>query len=204
MIRIALDFDNTIVDYKPIFKKLGKDLFGSEFNSKNEIKNAVIENGSEADWTLLQGKIYGELMNEFAVPYPNVCERLAYLAAYFDFEIVSHRSRFPFLGVNIDLHRSACDWIRQNLPLRDVGITRATFCERKIDKILLMSQFDGAVDDLPEILESLPQHGKNSLFIKILFDPESNGSCEMNPSVGSWNEVSDYLLKFVRGIDAGA
>ena len=63
-IKIGIDFDNTIVNYDTLFHQEGLKqniLNGNSYhNSKNRLKKILISKNKEAEWTAIQGKVYGK------------------------------------------------------------------------------------------------------------------------------------------------
>jgi hypothetical protein len=90
--------------------------------------------------------------------------------------IISHKTRYPFIGEKYDLHEAAKDWIKKNL-IKDefptFSLNDCFFEPTKDDKVKKIQEMkcDFYIDDLPDILQ-------NQFFPsgchKILFDPENN------------------------------
>ncbi len=198
MFTIGLDFDNTIVCYDNVFQKvaIADNLVPIEFaTSKNAIRDYLRRIDQEDRWTELQGYIYGKCMTE-ANPFPGALDFFKY-AKLLDIRIfiISHRTRYPFLGPKYDLHEAAMDWISQ-LRLDDsqdlILSSDSIFFElTKSEKIRRITDLGCThfVDDLPEILDMLP-----SEVDRILFSPEgqSKGAnkCRM---IRSWFELPSFL-----------
>ena len=67
MIKLGIDFDNTLITYDFLFKKaaLEKNLIPSNFlESKSLIRNYLRDKGQEKLFTILQGEVYGSRIFE--------------------------------------------------------------------------------------------------------------------------------------------
>jgi hypothetical protein len=175
--QVGLDFDNTIVCYDQVFRKVAVELglVPEEIGtSKTAIRDHLRTAGREDRWTELQGTIYGLRMME-ASPFPGVLEFLAACrAAAQRVAIVSHRTRFPYLGPRHDLHAAARDWLMRHGFHDPAGIglpvERVFFEETKESKLTRITELGCThfIDDLPELLAHplFPAHVR-----RILFDP---------------------------------
>ncbi len=107
---IGVDFDNTIVCYDGLFHKLAVEQGLVPANlppAKNAVRDYLRQTGQEDRWTELQGYAYGPGMKQ-AQLFPGVLEffdrcRQAGVEVF----IISHRTRYPFLGERHDLHQAA-------------------------------------------------------------------------------------------------
>lgn len=200
MITIGVDFDNTIVCYDEIFHRaaLEKKLIPESLpKNKESVKKYLRNNGKENIWTELQGYVYGTRMLE-AAPYPAFIEflQLTKEKSYMIY-IVSHKTQYPYLGPQYDLHQAAREWIERN-KLFDAGyidpahvffeLTAATKLARI--KEINCQYF---IDDLTEILlhENFPANVN-----KFLFQPNSylNIKEDKYKMFKSWNHISQYFL----------
>ena len=192
---IGVDFDNTIVSYDKLVYRIAleKGLIPKDIApAKNVIRDFLRKCGKEKIWTELQGFIYGPCILE-AEPFPGVFYFFEYckkegIAAY----IISHKTRYPFLGPKYDLHDFANKWIeKQGFYDAKIGFSKENIFleltkEEKLKRIaeLKCTHF---IDDLPEFLDE-KDFPKN--VVKILFDPNSKYS-----SIGhfehavSWPEI---------------
>ncbi len=102
MVRIGVDFDNTIVTYDSVFHRYGAELGlipASAPRSKREVRDRIrrLPDGN-ARWTELQGLVYGLHMDE-AEPAAGV---LGFLhecrAKEIGLSIISHKTRYPAAG----------------------------------------------------------------------------------------------------------
>ena len=116
--RIGIDLDNTIIDYSYSFFKVAKEdnlISNRDPKNKKAIKSILISKYGENVWTKLQGKVYGEkIMN--AKKYKNFMNFIYYMSnKSIEIFIISHKTKYPFLGKKTNLHNSANFWIEKNL-----------------------------------------------------------------------------------------
>ena len=119
MLRIGIDFDNTIACYDqsfPVVAKLLGLLNSTGVDSKNEVKKNLLsrENG-DIEWQRLQGQVYGQHMLQ-AVIFPGFLEFLCLskLRGHQLF-IVSHKSEFGHFDEElIPLRGQALKWLEIN------------------------------------------------------------------------------------------
>lgn len=201
---IGIDFDNTIVCYDEIFHKvaLEKNLIPHEIpQNKEQVRNYLRKIGQENLWTELQGYVYGMRMRE-ASPYPGVKDFfIKALQRGLNVFIISHKTRYPYLGPQYDLHKAASEWL-QSQGFFDSGYIgldpSCVFFEisinKKIERIksIRCSHF---VDDLSEFLlnENFPQSVS-----KLLFSPHQkdfdNYKSEKNLFFKTWKDLNNHLL----------
>lgn len=198
---LGIDFDNTIVSYDGVFHRVALErgcIPSSVGVSKVAVRDWLRQTGKEEIWTEMQGHVYGARMRD-ADLYPGVRE---VLAAARDtglvVSIVSHKTRYPFLGEKHDLHAAARAWVEEFL--RDdagpfVEPDRIFFETTKEAKWARIGAADVShfVDDLPEIL--LSEHFPADVE-KILFDPDRHHG-DLGPGVTiihGWDELGQRLL----------
>ena len=195
---IGLDFDNTIVCYDGVFQKVAieTNIVPKQFAiSKNKIRDYLRKIDKENIWTELQGYIYGKCMMD-AKLFPGVVDFFELLNALnIAVYIISHRTRYPFLGPRYDLILAARDWlIKQKLNNSNklilspenifFELTKAEKIQRIID--LGCTHY---LDDLPEILEMLPPHVE-----KILFSPDKKPQIPDDwKLIQSWHELPSLI-----------
>jgi len=197
--RIAVDFDNTIVDHRETFHAAAvaaELLPPGTARTKQEVRDALRGAGREDDWTRLQGLVYGPAMQD-APPHDGVTDFFARCRrAGIDVAIISHRTLHPFLGEPHDLHAAARSWLLANgfhappISLSDADIHFELTVEAKIARIATW----GAtvhVDDLPEFLgrDDWPE-GVD----RVLFDPHRRERSAPFATVHSWAEAAATLL----------
>lgn len=195
---IGFDFDNTIIDYTASFIELAKkkNLVPTEVNKdKVSIRNYLRDKNIENEWTALQGEVYGKNIMSAEV-YKGLLDALEYLSSKnFKIKIISHKTKFPYIGEKINLRNAALKWIKKNilkdhsnikLDLLDIHFEDSI--EKKIRKIKELN-CDVYIDDLPEILNLLPNSIKKILFLPKINDGDFSKFYVMN----SWEEFSNIL-----------
>lgn len=191
---IGFDFDNTLVRYGDLFyfAALEAGFITNSFSrSKTAIRDFMNGSGMRDEWTALQGKVYGTMMDR-AQLFPGVSECLQELEERnIPCCIISHKTRFAKKGPPYDLHQAARDFLHQSgLPIPP---DRIFFCPERAEKIRLIRELKCTcfVDDLPEVFAEpdFPPGVK-----KILFG--TSVSCD--PSVIAcldWYQVGKELLE---------
>jgi hypothetical protein len=172
---VGFDFDNTIISYEKLFKKIAfkKKLVPKNIKSnKNSIKAYLIKEKKEKEWTILQGEVYGRYIMDAKI-YTGVKKIMESLSKNkIKFYIISHKTKFPYLGKKINLHTAAKKWINKNilknnnsinLTIKDIFFENSI--KKKVSRINKL-KCNIYVDDLSKILDLLPQR-----VIKILFMP---------------------------------
>lgn len=199
--RIGFDFDNTIVSYDALFYKVAceQNLLPPNHDiarNKLQIRDYLREIKQEETWTMMQGYVYGKRMAEAQI-FPHVLAVLKRLKEKgHELAIISHKTQFPYLGPQYDLHASARDWIENELCHADGSKLFANqhifFEVTKDEKLSRIAHFncDVFIDDLPEILlaKNFPQQTT-----RILFDPEQHHDArQINDDikvVTSWKDL---------------
>jgi len=189
--KIGIDLDNTIINYELAFKKVSvlKKLKIKNIN-KEKLKNKIIKNFSEGEWTTVQGEIYGKYIN-FATPYKGFKNFLRNNNKFFEFFIISHKSKFPILGKKINLHKKAKYWLKNNKIsycdnslINNKNIFFLNTKKNKIKKIKDL-KIDYFIDDLEEILNKMPRN-----IGKIKF-----GKSKKHLSFDNWIKISEFFKK---------
>lgn len=185
---IGLDFDNTIVCYDKAIAILAEEQFDLPDDlprAKLAIRDHLRGLGREADWTRFQGELYGPGMIH-AEPFENAIDVIRELAALeHQLVVISHRTRFPYLGERHDLHGYAEGWIRECVPPLFASVI---FNETKADKIENIRRTGCSifVDDLPEILSD-PTFPNSTR--RILFVPNGAESVWRGERITDWRDL---------------
>jgi hypothetical protein len=201
--RIGIDFDNTIACYDGVFHAAAveRGLIPVEIpTDKQSVRDFLRAQGRDADFTLLQGYVYGARM-ELVGLYPGFVETLRELVvADHTVYLVSHKTKLPIAGPPYDMHDAA----RKFLELRElVGgaggfLPEHVFFESTKEDKVARAQALGCevfIDDLPEILQMA---GIRDNMRTILFDPEGhfakrNGETAKFERYSSWFEIGAAL-----------
>ena len=199
---IGVDFDNTIVRYDDVFGRVALDLDlvpPHAATSKTSVRDHLRSIGQEDRWTELQGIIYGPRMSD-AEMFPGVAEFFARCrAADTPVAIVSHRTRFPYLGEQHDLHAAARNFLARHGFHDEAGIGLPVDCvffeETKDGKLARIAALGCTtfIDDLPELLAD-PRFPSGVR--RILFDPSQLHEPPLDVEVAaSWADVERLLAK---------
>ncbi len=198
---VGIDFDNTIVRYDRLFHQacVDKRLIPATVPAnKSDVRDHLRRNGQEDLWTEMQGEVYGSRMAE-ADAFPGVldffraCTRLGVRLA-----IVSHKTRYPYVGPRYDIHAAAYGWLEMQglFDEADIGLRRdAVFFElSKGEKLARIGSIgcDTFIDDLPEILSdaSFPA-GVDP----ILFDPADAAPPDLPyRRITSWPQLTEQFF----------
>ena len=195
MIKLGLDFDNTLITYDEIFFKIAleRKLIDKDLaHQKNVIRDFLRMENMEDQFTLLQAEVYGNRILE-AEPAKNLIENLLILkkSKKIEFFIISHKTKKPIKGPAYDMHKAAKSWLYKNKFFDPEGLNfkeeNIFFEETKLSKIERIQSISCThyIDDLPEILDFLEED-----CIKILYNP-FNYKIENNEwiNLSSWTNL---------------
>lgn len=196
---IGIDFDNTIVCYDDIFHRIAieKGLISLETpETKEGVRNYLRAVGKEDAWTELQGYVYGARMKDVS-PFPGAIEFfIAAAEKGVAIYIISHKTRYPYMGPAYDLHKAAYEWLEFQGFFERVGLPRERvfFEETKEGKLGRIANINCShfIDDLPEfLLEGEFPKGTE----KLLFAPNlAPGSpADGLKTFRSWSEIGNYF-----------
>ena len=203
ILRIGLDFDNTIANYDQAFPEVAR-ILGYETNNlnatlnKRDLKLKLLKQpDGDTAWQKVQGLVYGKFI-DLASLYPGVYEFvLRAFASGHEIFIVSHKTELGhFDESRTPLRQAATTWlINQKLvgdsdsKIKLQNIYYAETRDEKINKIVEL-QLDVFIDDLDEVLSdrSFPKRTR-----KILFGSGATTSQEIL-AMQSWREVGDELF----------
>jgi hypothetical protein len=198
--RIGVDFDNTLVCYDGVFHRaaLERALIPADLPSgKNDVRDFLNGSGRGAEFTELQGYVYGARM-DLAALYPGVVD---FLDAASDrghaLFVVSHKTRRPLRGAPYDLHASARAFLQSQCgvyPTPESVFFEETK-ELKVARVAALD-LDVFIDDLPEILV-MP--GFPARTAPILFDPDGRWTAGVAgvrdiARYASWSALAEALL----------
>ena len=196
--RLALDFDNTLISYDQLFfdLALSKGFVPADLApQKNAVRDHLRQQDREEEWTRLQGEVYGKHILQ-AEPYPGMLATLKALGSQsLCMFIVSHKTRRPYIGEPWDLHSAAESWLTAQGFYATNGLgwskNQVYFELTKESKVARMVALGctHCVDDLPEILDMLPDHVE-----KILFTPGANAAGRSGwKKMSTWNQLPRLL-----------
>ena len=198
MIKLGIDFDNTLITYDLLFKKaaLEKNLIPINFpESKSLIRNYLREKGQEKLFTILQGEVYGSRIFE-ATQSEGMYDSLTKAKNNgIELFIISHKTKTPYEGPKYNLHNAASNWLEKNLFFEKSGINiprkNVYFEVTKTNKIKRIESLGCThfIDDLPEILDMI-----NPKIKKILYNPKLNYFKNNNYiNMKNWSELSKII-----------
>lgn len=203
MLKIGIDFDNTIACYDQAFAEVACLMgFQSSYESSTKVKvKQSIQSSSDGDllWQKLQGQVYGKhmlLAKVFAGVHEFIC--LAKLRGHEVF-VVSHKTEFGHYDEEqVSLRRQAMLWLEKNnffctnqLYLSKEDIYFESTREDKIQRVqeLACTHF---IDDLPEVFTEPKFPG---CIEKILFSPSDSFSGNASIKVASsWRNITTQVL----------
>lgn len=202
---VGLDFDNTIVLYDELFRRLAVERYGMP-DAVPPSKVAVrawfwSQPEGNTPWTELQGVVYGTRIQDAELA-PGVEEFLtACVARGVHLAIVSHKTQYPALGPRVDLRAAARDFLAAKglLDSQRTGLTleQVSFCPTRDAKVAEIARrgCDAFVDDLPEVFShpAFPAATR-----KVLYD--RTGAAATPPpqgikACGSWKAIRRLLLE---------
>ena len=198
MIKLGLDFDNTLITYDSLFKRAAyeKKLISNDFpENKNLIRNYLRERNQENTFTILQGEIYGKRIYEASQSKGMFSALKDAKNVGIKLFIISHKTKTPYLGKKYDLHKAAMAWLEKNLFFEEKGINlprENVFFEITKEKKIERIERIGCthyIDDLPEILEMI-----NPKIDRILYNPATHfNSNQEFKCLKEWSNLINLL-----------
>ncbi len=175
---LGLDFDNTLIRYDELFYRMAREkglIPDTLAVEKNAVRDHLRRIGREDEWTRMQGEAYGPRIHE-AVPCAGMLEALSALRQRgVEMRLVSHKTRTPYLGPPHDLHQAAWGWLKifgffdqSVLGWSEHQVFFELTKEDKIRRIVSLG-CTHYIDDLPEILDMLPE-----TLVKVLYTPRGD------------------------------
>ncbi len=198
MMKLGLDFDNTLIDYDEVFYEIAfkKNLIPKNIGkTKVEVRKYLKDKGREKLFTLLQGEVYGSKISQ-AKQSKGMFETLKKLKQQkIELFIVSHKTLYPYAGPKVDLHQAALKWLTLNqffdanqLDFKRENVFFELTIESKIKRIESIG-ITHYVDDLTKILELITPKIK-----RIHYNPKGDLS-NINDilTLRSWEEIQQVL-----------
>jgi hypothetical protein len=163
VMRIGLDFDNTIIRYDGVFRQaaIERGLVSAEFcGTKQQVRNAIrLLPDGELEWQALQGYVYGKGI-QGATLFAGLGDFLRRARAHGDtILVVSHKTEYGHFDPDrVNLRRAAMQWMEgqgffteQGFSLVPNNIYFASTRSEKLDCIGDLA-CDVFIDDLEEVL----------------------------------------------------
>jgi hypothetical protein len=198
-IKLGLDFDNTIVCYDAAIAVLADEWFvlpPEVPRTKVGLRDYLRGLNREPEWTAFQGVMYGPGMRH-AQPFDGAVQTMLQLVtAGVELVIVSHRSRYPYVGERHDLHAAARHWVAERLQMTGLfsnSDSSVNFLETRDEKLARIADLGCNVflDDLPEVLGD---PGFPECATGILFDPSGGTAAPSGQLfISSWSDLSAIL-----------
>jgi hypothetical protein len=209
---IGIDFDNTIICYDEVFHKVAveKGLIPQETpKNKEYIRNYLRQMGQDTLWAELQGFIFGTRMRD-ATPFPGVIDFFrAARDAGVQLYIITHKTLYPYLGPEYDLHKTAKEWLEWQGFFDPAGIgmsPKSVYFELSIDEKLERihkMHCTHFIDDLPEFFHKADFPNGVS---RLLFHPPHEGSIRDHAPnykvCQSWHDIQAQLVTTVQSVTA--
>ena len=195
---IGFDFDNTLISYDQLFFAcaLESGLIPSSLAAdKSAIRDHLRRTDREEAWTRLQGEVYGVRIME-APAFAGMFEALSTLRDDgLAMCLVSHKTRAPYLGQDYDLRSAAHNWLEEHGFFDEEGLgwtpDQVFFESTKTEKVARIMSLGCShfVDDLPEILEMLPD-----TITRFLFAPNSEARAARGwLTLQEWAQLPELL-----------
>lgn len=228
---VGIDIDNTLIDYTGVFYQVGRDLdWLPELSdtSKAATKGFLHDAKEFERWTELQGIVYGRMLHKAAL-YSGALECVrGLLAAGVRVEIISHKTRYPYLGPKVDLHQAALSFLNDQQLIGDepnqVPFSQVHFLEEKQTKVARIAEAkcDVFIDDLLEIfaLDGFPSRTQALWFAPELFDAKTGRITHQSTHIVSqltdlasrgiqmqlkanWEEIQRWLQVYAENLGTG-
>ena len=207
--RIVIDIDNTIVDYRlAILKSITKNdksiFVNSVITNENsiiDIKNFIKDNYGDYFWQLIQSEIYSTFENISF--YDDATKVIKELALRHDIYLVSHKTKYGLgKSKNVNILKISTKrifkWIFEN-DLID-SIKSVIYCDSFDEKIRMIKFInpDVIIDDLEKIHVNLIKiNGKINKKLHILFRGTSSNEIKKIKDeiiyLNSWIQIFEYL-----------
>ena len=191
---IGIDFDNTIVNYDNVFAEAAAEknmLPENSLKTKERVKRMLLGQERVAEWTELQGYVYGTKMNDAEV-YPGVEDFISKCAGLgWETVLISHKTKHPVIGTQYDLHTAAEQWLKST-GLKLSNVFFETTRENKYARIA-STRCAVFVDDLPDFLldDGFPEEVN-----RILFDPNNqHEESDVLMRCNSWEMIQTLILE---------
>lgn len=176
MLRIGIDFDNTLTYCDPLFDRAAREwglLTGDAPSGKEALRDRLRAGGQEQTWVELQGYVYGVLLLEAPV-FPGAKEFVVFCRREgIPVHVVSHKTRTAVRGPRHDLHKSAWQWLERRGFFDTDGLLRENifFEMERWSKLRRIADLGCThfIDDLEEIFAEpeFPEGVKKWLFCPV-------------------------------------
>lgn len=194
---IGLDFDNTIVEYTPLFRSLAIEKgwleTTSPAQSKKDVRDCVrLLPDGEMKWRDLQAAIYGPRILE-ATPFEGVLDFIAArVREGHEIRVVSHKTEYAANDFDkaCSLREMALKWFESNeLFSEEYGLSREKvfFADTRQEKVAKIAEL-GCVLFVDDLIETFAEAGFPKDVKRILFADDGAGFD--GAVAGDWAEIS--------------
>ncbi|SMP79543.1 hypothetical protein SAMN06295888_13219 [Desulfonatronum zhilinae] len=194
---LGLDFDNTLIRYDELFYRMAREkglIPVTLAKEKNAVRDHLRRTGREDEWTRMQGEAYGPRIRE-AVACDGALAALSVLRQKgVRMRLISHKTRTPYLGPPHDLHQAAWGWLERHGFFAQNGLgwseDQVFFEQTKEEKIrrIVALGCTHYVDDLPEILDMLPD-----TLVKVYYAPRGGEQASGRQVLRTWADLPALL-----------
>ena len=193
MLKLGLDFDNTLISYDLIFYETARELnlIPKELKkSKTAVRSFLINQNKEHKFTELQGEVYGsKIIN--AKQTDGMFEALKYIQNKgYELAVVSHKTKNPIIGRNYNLHKSALNWLEKNKFFDKEGLSinknNVFFEPTKEEKVKRIESIGCThfIDDLHSILNLIKDD-----IVKIHYNPGEENHPSNHLDFSNWGQL---------------
>jgi hypothetical protein len=201
--RIGLDFDNTIIRYDNVFRKVAQQrgLLPADFmGSKQQVRDAIrLLPEGELKWQVLQGNVYGTGI-QGATPFAGVGDFLRRARSSGDtVVVVSHKTEFGHFDPDrVNLRQAAMQWMREQgfFTVQGFGLLPSNihFASSRSEKLNRIGELacDVFVDDLAEVLADPAFPGSVR---RILFSEHADRAGDLPYEIGhDWAAIEEMVF----------
>jgi hypothetical protein len=194
-IKLAIDLDNTIINYDNLFYKAARNKLSIQSNIKNKenIKKLIIKKYGEKKWTEIQSAVYSQKIFQAKI-FPGFINEIKKLSKYCEIFIISHKTLWPIYGKKINLHNKTKQFLKKkkisfckNSLIKEENVFFETTKNRKIKRIKRIKP-NYFIDDLESVLKSIPKS-----INKILFNNKKNNHFE---NLKTWHQLNKFINKY--------
>ena len=147
--KIAIDLDNTIIDYSQVWPNLFYKKYKIKNLNKKQIKNFCKKRPTwPQNWIELQGECYGSFIHRAIIykGFEEFCQSSSYTI-----DIVSHKTKKSLCG-NYDLQKEALQFLSKQSFIKKIN--KVYFFNNIEEKTKWINKnYDVCIDDLDEVLE---------------------------------------------------
>lgn len=190
--KICLDIDNTLLNYEPLFFRTANNI-PNDISNLNDLKD-ILKSRSHEEWISVQGKCYGELIDEVELFSGALKFLKDQLSNNHQVTLVSHKTQSSYCGSYDNLREKTISRLRKLGVVDLIGIENIHFAdslESKIKKIKSLTPHL-IVDDLLKVTEHIEL---KAIPYRIHLSDYSTNSSLSSFSWEQINHLTSYLAK---------